>query len=337
MRANLGTIAVMGALTTGCAVDLDPSHDEAPTDEPARELRACRLLPTLDGLTGRATPVLLPNGEKLLLSAAPDFDGSRASAAFATPSGKCAEDAQPLPARPIVDVTMHGSGFVGRPRAAVTTDVAYLYFSLDAVDGSSSEGGGIARFDEDTGDFVSVGMLWTGDRPSYGSAALVEGDYVYAYGGLNARFLSADVYLTRAPLAKLTEPAAYEYFLGGGNWGPDPDLAAPIVEGGAMPSVVWHADLRRFLMAYTTPLAREITIRSGLGPSGPWSAPQSFGACALPFPEAFCAEVVILPDLARRRELALAQPVVSLEPPTSAQPSDYWTELVRGPLPSSLP
>jgi hypothetical protein len=337
MRADFGSIAVMSALAAGCAVDLDPSHDGAPEEEPARELRACRLLPMLDSLTGRVTPVVLSNGEKLLLGSAPEFDGSTASAAFAMPGGKCADEAQPLPARPIVDVTMHASRFVGAPRAGVTTDAAYLYFSLEAADGSSSEGGGIARFDEDAGTFVSLGLLWTSDRPSYGSAALVEGDYVYAYGGQNARFLSADVYVARAPLAKLAEPAAYEYFLGGGNWGSDPDLAAPIVEGGAMPSVVWRADLRRYLMAYTTPLAREITIRSGLGPSGPWSAPHSFGACALPFPEAFCVEVVILPELARGAELALAQPVVSLEPPASARPSDYWTQLVRGPLPSSLP
>lgn len=321
---------------SGCAVDWDDAATDAKPAVTAPELATCNLLPDLDGLEGRVTPVSLTDGRPLLLASHPDFDGATSSAAFE--AGKaCAKGATPLPARPIVDVSALAKNRVGTPRGSFTTDAAYVYFSLDTPGGFSSDGAGIARFDPESGTFVAQALLWTSDRPSYGSSAVVEGDYAYVFGGLPARFLAADVYLARAPVDRVSEPSAYEYLQGGGAWASDPDLAGPLLEGGSMPSVIWHAETQRFLMAYATPLAREITLRSGLGPAGPWSRPLPFGACALPFEQAFCGDVTFLPSFAARGELALAQGVVAFDRPPDDEPAQYWTRLVSGAVPDSLP
>lgn len=334
MRAE---IALLVLALSGCAVNLDDGDaPAAPPSTPARELAACRLLPELDGLQGRVTPVTLPDGRELLLAAAPDFAGDTSSAAFE--GGKaCGSGATALPTRPIIDVSSLANDRVGMPRGAFTTDAAYVYFSLDSAGGFATDGTGIARFDPDRGVFVAEALLWTSERPSYGSSALVDGDYVYVFGGLPARFLAADVYLARAPLERVNEPGAYEYFGGGGTWAADADLAVPLLEGGTTPSVIWHAATRRYLMAYATPLTREITLRSGLGLAGPWSRPVTFGACSLPFEQAFCGEVTFLPTLARRSELALAHGVYAFEHPAADDPAGYWTRLVSGAVPEALP
>lgn len=333
MRVSL--LLSLGTLLFGCAVDLAPSAEPSPVEVPVTELEACDLLPDLDGVRGRTTPITLPGEVDALLSVAPDFEGSSASALFEVDGRACGASATPLASRPVLDVSMHGD-VQGRPRSGVFTDASYLYFSLDPQNGLESGGAGIARYDDESEAFVSLGLLWTGDRPSYGSAVVLEGDYAYVYGGLPARFLAADVYVARVQVERLAEPAAYEYFQGGGAWSNDPDLAGPLLEGGAMPSV-WRAGPERFLMAYTTPLAQHITLRSGFAPAGPWSRPVTFGACSLPFEQAFCGEVSLLPGFAPEGQVALSQSIDSFEAPAGATARDFWTKLVRGPLPSDLP
>ena len=307
----------------------------APPPPPAPlELESCKLFPQLDGLTGLARPVTLLDGRELTIAAHPDFEGETASGAFEG-TARCGASAAPFATRPLIDASQYGADGTATPRGGFSTDAAYVFFSLDR--GFDSQGTGIARYDADAAAFVAEAMLWTSDRPSYGSAAIVDGDYVYVYGGLPARFLAADVYLARARLDRVSHPNAYEYFQGGGEWAADADLAGPLLEGGATPSVMWHAEAERYLMAYTTPLAREITLRSGLGPAGPWSRPLALGACALPFPDAFCNEVAFLPAFAGEGEVALAQTVAHFEAPAGSKPADSWTQLVTGPLPTELP
>jgi hypothetical protein len=84
-------------------------------------------------------------------------------------------------------------------------------------------------------------------------------------------------------------------------------------------------------MAYTTPLSSEITVRSGLGATGPWSLPVVLGGCDLPSADdgAFWGDVTLVPALARDGEIALTQAVASFGRPEGAAASDYWTRLVR--------
>ena len=229
-----------------------------------------------------------------------------------------------------------------RARAPARIRHDYRYFpvlSADHADGLASDGIGVARWDADGQRFRALSLLWTADRPSYGSAAALVGDQVYVFGGLNARYLSADVYLARVPSAQITDSSAYEYWQGGGNFGADPDLAQPLVEGGQSPSVAWNATQQRWLMLYATPLANELTARSGLDISGPWSAPYTLGRCDLPSsdPSAFCGDLALVPALAPDAQIALTQGVASFARPAGASDQDFWTRLVQVPWPSALP
>ncbi len=327
--------ALLVSLVSGCAVDLDSDDEHAPLDEPAPLLESCALLEgAADGVDGLVSSVTLLDGSELLVTRA-KLDGTRDSTAFSGANSPCGEAASALAARPVVDVS-ELSQAAAAPRAGFTTDAPYLYFSV--ADAAGFEGSaGVARFDEETGTFRALALLWTGDRPSYGASAGVSGRYVYVYGGLAARFLAAGVSLARVPRESVAEASAYEYFGGGGQWTPDADLARPIVEGGQWPSVTWNAEHERFLMAYTTPLASEITVRTGLGPSGPWSLPGVLGRCALPFAEAFCSGVSQLPSFSTDGGLAFAQTIQTFEPPAGATERDYWTRPVRAACPDTLP
>jgi hypothetical protein len=330
-------IAGASALLGGCAIDLEPGADARPHEQSTpQHLESCALLEgAADSIQGLATSVSLPNGQELLVAQA-SLEGSEEVTAFSAAGGSCGEAAPALEVRPVIDASRFSSRAVATPRAGFTTDAAYLYFSLLDEHGFDSSGG-IARFDDDTGKFQALALLWTSDRPTYGAGAVVSGDFVYVYGGLAARFLAADVYLSRVTPERVTEPNAYEYFAGGGEWTPDADLARPVVEGGQWPSVVWNEEHERFVMAYSAPLAREIQVRSGLAPSGPWSLPYVLGACTLPFPEAFCGGVSHLPSFADDGGIALAQSISTLEAPPNGTALDYWTQLVRAPWPAALP
>ena len=87
---------------------------------------------------------------------------------------------------------------------------------------------------------------------------------VYVFGGLPARFLAADVYFARVPAGELTNHAPYEYWAGGGEFDSDPDLAAPLLEGGTAPSVAYDAGRERWLMAYSPPLSVMAAAPMGL-------------------------------------------------------------------------
>jgi len=172
-----------------------------------------------------------------------------------------------------------------------------------------------------------------------GSAAALVGGSVYVFGALEARFLAADVYLARVPSAQLAEPSAYEYWQGGGSFGADPDSASPVVEGGLAPSVAWVQAKQRWLMLYATPFADSVTVRTGLGIAGPWSASHTLGHCDLPAsdPSSFCTNLALIPALTGSGEIAFTQGVASFGRPARATDEDFWTRLVRMPWPSELP
>ncbi len=50
-------------------------------------------------------------------------------------------------------------------------------------------------------------------------------------------------------------------------------------------------------MVYTTPLGSTLTVRSGLAPEGPWSAPIEVATCDLADPDMFCVGVHVHPWL----------------------------------------
>lgn len=339
MRAERGLLLCL--LLAGCAVNLESEPEPSPQAQPALpQLTGC--LPLADRattLTGRVSQLTLPDQSSLVLADSAALDAEASSVGFANAAGDCLTGSSALPARPFVDTSALAAGTRAHPLASVTLSDTFLYFSADHADSLASDGIGVARWSADSGRFVAVSLLWTADRPSYGSAAALVGDELYLLGGQNARYLAADVYLARVASSELSEPSAYEYWQGGGNFGPDADTAKPLLEGGQAPTLAWSAAQARWLMLYATPLAREVTVRSGLEVSGPWSAPYPLGRCDLPASDAssFCGELTLVPALASGGGIAFTQGVSSFARPASASDRDFWTRLIRVPWPSELP
>lgn len=334
------SLALCGLLL-GCAVNI--GHKDDGTSKPssdAPQLHGC--LPLADramAVTGRILQLSLPDQSSLVVAASASIDGAESSVGFADAQPDCLSASTPLSARPIIDISMLGVASVALPLAAVSASETFLYFSAQHSDGLASDGIGVARWDADNQRFNALALLWTADRPSYGSAAAVVGDQVYVLGGLPARFLSADIYLARVASAAIAEPSAYEYWQGGGNFGPDADSALPLIEGGSAPSLAFSAARQRFILLYATPFAKEITVRSGLSVSGPWSAPHVLGLCDLPSrdPSSFCGDLTLFPELSSDTEIAFAQGVASFARPVASTAQDSWTRLVRAPWPEDLP
>ncbi len=343
-EASLRAHAAIGcALSLGCAVNLDPDPPRVRPVLGAEALAGCLpLTERVESLEGRLDALELHANRSLLIAASARFDGKEVASAFTLGEDTlddCFADLTPVRSRPLLDLASIGSGLSGRPLGGISTPGPFLFFAADSTVDFRTVGYGIARWDPKAEGFVGLSLLWTGDRPSYGSSAVVDGDFVYVYGGIAARFLAADAYVARAPIAALLEPAAYEYWAGGGAWSTNPDAALPLVEAGTSPSVAYDATHSRWLMAYTTPLASEITVRSGLGVTGPWSLPVTLGGCDLPSIDdgAFCGDVTLVPGLARNGEIALTQAVASFGRPEGATASDYWTRVVRVGWPVGVP
>jgi hypothetical protein len=272
------------------------------------------------------------------------FDGQRATLAGTLPRGKepCSTPLEHVE-QPAIDDPDATSGRTLQPLAGVSWQDefgAHTYVYYESSNGfGQSDGIGIACRDDASERLLSLDLLWTADRPSFGSAAVVVDDYVYVFGGLAARFLAADVYLARVPLDGIGVPAAYEYWQGGGGYTPDADRAVPVVEGGLHPSVAWYPQQERFLMAYSTPLSREVTLRSGLTVTGPWSKPFKVVTCPAPeaVPDAFCGDVVLQPLFMRDGALRLSVARGAFDVASDAARGMLTTLWVRLAWPQELP
>jgi hypothetical protein len=254
---------------------------------------------------------------------------------------------------PILDAAALGEG-----RIAVAADgvraggSTWLYDELLELDpaepfGVRVAGYGVAVQDPATGRFAPAGApLWAGDRPSYGSSAIVVGDEVYAYGCRAAGDFRVACYVARAPAADIDEASAYAYFAGGGNWSSDVDAAVPITAAGSGVTVRYYEDIHRYLLLDSPVLGRAVEVRSGLGPEGPWSEPYEVAACDLPAddPGAVCAGAAAHPELTGGRArggVAVSYGIVSLSEDGAAralaEPARYWPRLAELPLPEGLP
>jgi hypothetical protein len=221
--------------------------------------------------------------------------------------------------------------------AAAGSGPAAMYF-LDA-----SGAVGVALQDPADGRFRSTaGRLWTSNYPPYGSAAVPEGSEVDVLGCLAARFLDSDCFLARAPAGKLADESAYAYYVGGGRFSPRVDDAWPMATGAASFDLAPRPALGRWLMVYVTPLGATITLRSGLAPQGPWSAPIPIATCDLADADMFCAGIRLHPLIAS----APGTVVVSYSAASfssdaaarrAAEPGKWWPRFVSLALPPSLP
>ena len=207
------------------------------------------------------------------------------------------------------------------PLAALSVAGAVSLF-YDAV----STGYGVASLGE------PGTTLWTSDRPAYGTAAVADDDMVYAFGCLPARFLDADCYVARAPIAGIASESAYEYYVGGGRWSPRVDDGWPMTSGGTAMDVGRMPSQSRWLMAYVPPLGSTILVRSGLAPEGPWSAPIPVATCDLADPDMFCAGLHMHPSVvAPAGSIAVSYAIASLSSDAAtrqaSEPAKWWPRL----------
>jgi hypothetical protein len=77
--------------------------------------------------------------------------------------------------------------------------------------------------------------------------------------------------VARAPLERMTERAAYEFWTGAG-WSPDAGRAVEEVPGTTTGfSITYNSYLERFVALESKPFSGRIVLRTAQGPEGPWS------------------------------------------------------------------
>ena len=349
-RSSLGVgfIATGALLSVACALSLDVDVERSDTDEPAPAPVApgCVAMgehTEVRALGGGVRSHGLPDGSVLWVVENLELeDGSSVpNGVLTTPPGAsgrdCMNDAAIL-GDGLLPQSPRGPDHLVSARGAVFAEsLAWAYYALYESDAEASfgvelVGYGVSRGDTDLEFGSEETLLWTADRPSFGAAALLWEGHAYVYGCLPARFLSADCYVARAPVADADRVAAYEYWTGGDHWSSNVDAAWPMVEAGQDVSVVYLPERDRFVMGYATPLGTEILLRSGLGPSGPWSAPVGVATCQKPAedPDAVCVNVQLHPGLdAGADELVATYATASSGPGQGEHPDRYTTRLIE--------
>jgi hypothetical protein len=214
----------------------------------------------------------------------------------------------------------------------VLGDTAWTFFSQPFV------GIGVAQQDLTKGLFLSSGsLLFTDDRPAYGTAAVLADENVYAYGCVGARFLDADCYVARVPPASISDESQYSFYTGGGHWSPRIEDAWPMTSAGTSIDVVFIAG--RYLMLYVQPLGTVIRARYGVAPEGPWSAPIDLATCDLADSDMFCGGINAHPDLTSAPgTIAISYAIGSLSSDAGARraqnPDAWWPRLLALPIPA---
>jgi hypothetical protein len=290
-------VAALAVALGGCAISLDdvgpaPTPDGGPPALPAcrifrDEARGVAATGRVRSFTRAAQTVFAVDG--LVPAAGGAVIAPAVFAVDAPDAATCLSGAPAaLPASAALDVTALGAGLGGTLLATFAVgDRAFAY--VRAAQGWTDVGVALAEWDDGAAAFVARGAyLFTADRPAYGDAVLVDGDVVYAYGCQESGFLRQSCYVARAPGDRLDDPTAYEFYRSGGDFGPDPDSAWPIFDGGGGLAVVARG--ARVYAVYATPLGVTLHARSALGPTGPWSADYELAACDLPA-GAFCGGV----------------------------------------------
>jgi hypothetical protein len=187
------------------------------------------------------------------------------------------------------------------------------------------------------GSFVTFG-----DGADLGDAAIVDGDFVYAYGHApGATGLEADMIVGRAAIASIDDPAAWS-ILGSGGWGVgDP---VPVFGAGPHRSAVLR-DPRGgggFLHVYAAGFGSEIRLHTAPRPEGPWTASVLLVPCELPAddPGAYCAGPQVHRELIDPLDPGAIVVSYSIGSTSADQderrardPDAYWPRLVRVRLP----
>jgi Domain of unknown function (DUF4185) len=361
-EAGLGGLALALLAATGCAFPLngefagDASYSGPIDGGPATEvLPGCLLFggpsAALTQLSGQGRDVDLGDGGRgwVFDSALP---GSMQSPLVQLTPGQVGQecalrwaiDVRPIPAF----VSVGDGGAIDGPLDGVrVAGQTSLFFAQDKLDptaffGVTSVGFGVALQTESAGFAPAPALLFTSDRPDYGSAVVAQGGMVFAFGCRNGSgFLESDCSVSRVAEGSLQNASDYAFSIGGGQWSSDPDSAAVLFQGASDLSVTFDEITGEFWLTYIPPLGNQLTFRWALAPDGPWSGPIVLGDCELPTgdPDAFCGAAIQHPE--DRDEvagtLAVSYGIDTLNPDAgllrAAAPATYWPRLVTLTIP----
>ena len=282
-------LALVLLATHGCVVKLDDEFDSH-AGPPAPVASGCRVLLGGAPLAGDVHSLDLGAGQALVVA---DY-------ALAAPAPRVNAPGfivqEPLGADCAWSATATGTVLGPSPIRAdallapldlVPTAAGFgLYYTLFVPDASApfgvrGLGVGFAPSDAGSAHFVpGAELLWSADRPAYGSSALRVGKLAYVYGCKQGGFLEEDCFVARVDVSQVANALAYTYFTGA-TWSASPDDAAPIASAGSPVSVRADPARSRYVMTYVPPLGQTLVARTAIAPEGPWSAPTTLASCDL--------------------------------------------------------
>jgi hypothetical protein len=319
-------LAALALGLAGCAVSLDDPRATPAADDAVTTLPSCPVLarpPDLMGVRGRLRALNAPGGGTLVVAdalqrasttplkldnavyvAVPQDSGAACGVPLASDASAAVSGLD------VSALTPSGTGGF----LAVFAAGADVYAFVRTAHGFDAVGTGLARWDRASGVFVAgERYLFAPGRPSYGDAAIVVDGHVYAYGCAESGFLTDSCFVARAPLAALDDPTAWGFYRDGDAFASDPDDAWPLFEGGRGLTARLLPE-GRVLVAYATPLGGAVFVRTGLGPSGPWSPAVPVTRCEVPA-GAFCGAMSFVPALdGAAGEIALTYAIGTFEP-----------------------
>ena len=114
-------------------------------------------------------------------------------------------------------------------------------------------------------------MLFQGDEPFLGKAAVVDTDFLYLYAQMLSGMDSYQI-VARAPLEEVLDRNAWRFFAGDGRWTPDWTSAVRVLGGSSSLSVHWNAYLGKYMAVSTTLFHPNIAIQTADRPEGTWSS-----------------------------------------------------------------
>lgn len=106
-------------------------------------------------------------------------------------------------------------------------------------------------------------LLFQGDDPRLGTAAVVHEGFLYAYR------CETRCRVGRVGLADVMDRDSWTFYAGDGEWSSNSDDARVITRANHITSIRWHEPLGRFLAIYSK--SDKVMMRSSPAPEGPWS------------------------------------------------------------------
>ena len=119
-------------------------------------------------------------------------------------------------------------------------------------------------------DVAEPTYMWQRGEIAYTGGYLLEGDMLYAYGGVGV-FLSTQVHVARVPLKDALDKSKWTYW-NGQAWSTNPDDSKYVYVGGAAgDTLFWSEYLGAYVTVFQPFLSNDVYYRVSYRPEGPWS------------------------------------------------------------------